>query len=514
MYRLMDRSRRAFAATAVALLLGSGGLLTASAASPSTGSALVSIVPCRLLDTRVDGSSIGAGATRNQPVTGANGDCAIPTDAIGVLMNVTIVNPTASSYLTVWPADRALPTASNLNWVAGQAPTPNVVSSALSATGSIGIFNNVGTVDVIVDVNGYYIPASSGSGPAGPPGLAGAPGAPGAAGAQGPAGPSGANGTPNRISNAQIAQLKWYQDPGRANTFAAGGANPFGVAFDGTSIWIANSGSDNVSKMNPATGTMTPTALPVGSLPLEVAFDGTNIWVTDNGSGKVSKIVAATGVKVGDFNTSLIANVAVSAPIGVAFDGTNIWVANDGKGTVSKINPATGAIVAEFPTSTGRGAVLAADSEPTGVAFDGSNLWVTNNATGTVSKLNRADGTFTEFLTTTGQQSTPWGVAFDGTSIWVANGTTNDVSKIDPATGVILTRVNTGGTLPQEIAFDGSSIWVGNGNSSNVSKINPGGGVVLSTVSTGLDPQGIVFDGTNVWVANSGTPFTISRLLP
>src|SRR4051794_26386353 len=505
---------------ATVVLFGSGGLLTASAASSTTGSVLTPIVACRLFDTRVDASGIVQGGVRTQQVTGPNGDCNIPIEAVGVLMNVTVVNPSSSSFLTVWPSDAPQPTASSLNWVARQPATPNAVTSVLSSTGAVSFFNSQGSVDVIVDVSGYYTPAAVGTGGAGPAGPAGQPGAPGAAGAQGPPGAkgadgaAGANGTSNRISGAQIALLKWYEDPGRAATLPTSGNNPFGLAFDGTNVWIANSGSDSVSKMNPATGTMTETALPAGSLPLEVAFDGTNMWVTDNGTGKVSKIVASTGVKVGDFNTSLIPDVAISAPIGVAFDGTNVWVANDGKGTVSKINPATGAIISEFAVSTGSNAVDPTASEPTGVAFDGVDIWVTNNATGTVSKVDRATGTFTEFLTTVGPQSDPWGVAFDGTNIWVANGHTNDVSKIDPSTGAILTRVATGGTVASELAFDGANIWVSNGTSSNVSKIYAEGAVLVATVLTGLDPQGLAFDGRNMWVANLGTPFTVSRLIP
>ena len=481
---------------AVVLLVVSGGLFTASAAPVATPSVLTTIVPCRLLDTRSDASSLGTGVTRTQAVTGTNGDCVIPPDAIGAVMNVTIVNPTASSFLTVWPADQPKPTASSLNWVAGQPPTPNAVTAALSATGAISIFNLQGRVDVIVDVTGYYTPATTGSGPAGPPG------APGPAG---PPGKDGVSGSSNRISNAQIALLKWYQDPAKAGTFPTAGNRPLGGAFDGTNIWIANSLSDSASKMNPATGTMTQTALPTGSIPFEVAFDGTNIWVTDNGIGKVSKITAATGVKVGDFNTSTIAPIAGSGPLGVAFDGTDLWVANSVTGTVSRMNPSTGAIIAEFHTST------VADSGPTGVAFDGTNVWVTNNTVGTVSKIDRGTNTPTEFPTnpTTGQ---PWGIAFDGTSIWVANDGPDDVAKIDPATGNILARFSTGGNLPQEVAFDGAHVWVSNFSSANVSKIDPAT-LVANTVATGTNPQGVVFDGTNVWVVNSGSS-SISRLLP
>ena len=503
MYRSICNSK--MAVVGIAVLLGSGGLLTASAASPVGGSVLVPIVPCRLFDTRTDGSGLTAGSVRTQPVVGSNGDCVIPAEAVGVSMNVTIVNPTASSYLTVWPSNGAPPTASNLNWVAGQSPTPNAVMSALSAAGSIGVFNLDGTVDVIADINGYYVPATSGSGSAGPQG---------ATGATGPAGPAGTSGATNRTSDAQIALLKWYEDPGRAATFPAGGASPSGLAFDGTNVWVANNQANSVSKINQANGQATNIALPAGSGPFEVAFDGTNIWVTDNLTGKLSKIVASTGVVVGSgFNTS--SSGAISGPVGVAFDGANIWVANSGVGTVSKINPSTGAIVAEFLTSAGIPQVLAVDASPTGVAFDGANIWVTNNSTGTVSKIDRNSNTSLEFVTNNGNQAQPWGVAFDGTNIWVAIDVINSVVKMNPLTGSILSSFPTAGTSPQEIAFDGSHIWVSNNTSANVSKIDPAADIVVATIATGVvsHPQGIVFDGTNIWVANSGTA-TLSRLLP
>src|ERR687884_36990 len=110
----LHRSRRLLAGGVFGLLLVSGGLLTASAATPGTVSALVSIVPCRLLDTRTDNSAVGQAVTLVQPVTGVHGDCNIPSNAIGASMNVTIVNPTIGSFLTVWPADQPRPNASNL----------------------------------------------------------------------------------------------------------------------------------------------------------------------------------------------------------------------------------------------------------------------------------------------------------------------------------------------------------------------------------------------------------------
>ena len=63
-----------------------------------------------------------------QPVTGKVGNCVgIPSDANAVSMNVTIVSPTARPNLRAFPSDVATPTASNLNLLPGQSPTPNKV---------------------------------------------------------------------------------------------------------------------------------------------------------------------------------------------------------------------------------------------------------------------------------------------------------------------------------------------------------------------------------------------------
>jgi hypothetical protein len=140
---------------------------------------------------------LGPGETHEALVWGTNGSCTIPATATAVGMNVTFVNPTASGFLTVFPAGNApVPWTSNLNWVAGQPPAPNAVTTPLSSNGKIGYYNNAGTVDVIADVVGYYEPATSGppgtpgaSGAPGTPGASGAPGAPGAPGVQGPQGP-------------------------------------------------------------------------------------------------------------------------------------------------------------------------------------------------------------------------------------------------------------------------------------------------------------------------------------
>ena len=449
--------------------------LVAATGPAGSASAFVPIVPCRLFDTRAT-DQVGARSTPMSAqeiatfaVWGHNGNCDIPTTATGIASNVTTINPTAVSYLTVFPADAARPLTSNLNWTPASPPTPNQVTVGLSAAGAIKVFNLAGSVDVFVDIVGYYVLSSSG--PAGP---------------TGPTGPTGPAGPPNRITNAQIALLQWGQDPGRAATFT-GGPSPFGVAYDGTYIWVTNNGSNTVSRFNPVTGIRDD--FTVGGNPQGVAYDGTSIWVVNNGSNFISKVNPATGTKV-DYPTACCAN-------GIAYDGTSIWVTHvGGLNNVSKIDPATGALI-PYPTGT----------TPLGVAYDGTSIWVTNYDDSTVSKINPATG---GLINTYATGTNPRGIAYDGTSIWIANnGAGGSVSKMNPATGVKVDYTVSGAYA---IAYDGKNIWVAR-SSGFVSKINPGTGTIIDTYTTGSSPNAVAFDGTNIWVTNAGSN-TVSKIIP
>jgi hypothetical protein len=85
------------------------------------------------------------------------GTAGVPGDAVGAAMNVTVTEPGAPGYLTVYPCgDR--PLASNLNYVAGQT-VPNFVIAGLDVDGDVCI-DTIATTDVIVDIAGYIPPGS------------------------------------------------------------------------------------------------------------------------------------------------------------------------------------------------------------------------------------------------------------------------------------------------------------------------------------------------------------------
>ncbi len=220
------RTRWAAIGAAVAVTLGGGATWAAHAAGSGVASSLVNIVPCRLMDTRAGednigprSTPIGADESYVTPVRGSNGNCVVPQTAIGVVMNVTAVNPTAGSFLSIYPADAAKPLVSSLNYAPGKGPTPNAVTVGLSADGRVSFYNAFGSVDLIADVVGYYEPSGAGGvpGPQGPPGPQGATGATGATGTtgttgatggtgpQGPVGPQGATGPVGPLPTVRVA---------------------------------------------------------------------------------------------------------------------------------------------------------------------------------------------------------------------------------------------------------------------------------------------------------------------
>jgi hypothetical protein len=161
------RARWAAIGAAIAVSLGAGGGFGLAQAAKTDGDkpVYVSIEPCRLLDTRTGTDNIGPldrplnpAETFTLDAHGTNGNCTIPSDALAIAANVTGVNATAVTFLTLFPQDAAsIPTASNLNLTASSPPTPNMANIDLAANGQFNVFNNAGTVDVLIDIAGYYV---------------------------------------------------------------------------------------------------------------------------------------------------------------------------------------------------------------------------------------------------------------------------------------------------------------------------------------------------------------------
>ena len=121
----MKKPARIWAGAAVMSAAVTAVVIVYNAGVATVPSSLVAIDPCRLLDTRPAPDGVGEvsgplnpGDTETLAVVGTHGNCTIPAGATAVTANVTIVNPTASGYLTVFPAGTERPQTSVLNWEA------------------------------------------------------------------------------------------------------------------------------------------------------------------------------------------------------------------------------------------------------------------------------------------------------------------------------------------------------------------------------------------------------------
>lgn len=124
-----------------------------------TGSSYVPLSPYRLLDTRLTADPLGPGGSQNLTVTSVD---SVPAAATAVVLNVTVTGSSKASYVTVYPAGETTPNVSNLNFTAGET-VANLAVVQVGASGQVTIFNSVGTVQVIVDLEGYFELASGAS---------------------------------------------------------------------------------------------------------------------------------------------------------------------------------------------------------------------------------------------------------------------------------------------------------------------------------------------------------------
>lgn len=198
------RWRVAALAASVGALLAAG-IATAAPSDSSTASSFHATTPVRVLDTRD-----GIGAPANAVAAGATLDvvvASLPDDVTAIAINLTVVNATRAGFMTAFAKGDTRPWTSSVNW-SSSAPVANSITTSVHTAHAVSLYNSAGTVDVVMDLIGYYAPSPAGA--SGTKGDSGAPGArgetgvrgaegigvagPSGVGADGPMGPAGADG--------------------------------------------------------------------------------------------------------------------------------------------------------------------------------------------------------------------------------------------------------------------------------------------------------------------------------
>ena len=191
--------------------------------------------------------------------------------------------------------------------------------------------------------------------------------------------------------------------------------------------------ANSVTKLNADTGVVAITVT-VGTAPSYLCFDGTYIWVANTGSNNLTKIKASdNSVQSGTYN--------VQGPRGICFDGSALWVCSFSANTVVKLDPRNGAVLGTF----------AVGAQPEAICFDGTSIWVANQGANNVTRLDLNGAVIGTYAV----ETAPAGIVFDGRAIWVTNSGSNTVSQLDYTTGQLSERIRSA-TVPQESASTGT----------------------------------------------------------
>jgi len=126
-----------------------------------------SVTPCRIVDTRrvegaTGGPALASGSPRNFPVMGAT--CGVPLTAKAATLNVTMIAPTKTGFLTIWPYNMTKPVVSTINALAGEPAIANGAIVPLASDPSLNISVVYGTcglacagsANLVIDVTGYF----------------------------------------------------------------------------------------------------------------------------------------------------------------------------------------------------------------------------------------------------------------------------------------------------------------------------------------------------------------------
>ena len=152
----MPATHRTLLFTLLAVFLSHASLIHSQ-----TALQFVPVTPCRVVDTRhapgpFGGPPIGAGGERDFAIPQST--CSIPY-AAAYSLNVTVVPHGGLGYLTVWPTGQTRPVISTLNSLDGRIKA-NAAIVPSGTNGAVSVYAT-NTTDVVLDIDGYFVPATT-----------------------------------------------------------------------------------------------------------------------------------------------------------------------------------------------------------------------------------------------------------------------------------------------------------------------------------------------------------------
>ncbi len=224
----------------------------------------------------------------------------------------------------------------------------------------------------------------------------------------------------------------------------------------------------------------------VGSNPFGVASDGSDVWVTNHfgaGIADVSRVRASDGRLLETWSG---AHGAYAIAIGL---GRVVATSQRGFGNPHQLY----AIDPADPSLQAKVVVPSFPNDGIDILFDGGRFWVRS----TISELHIVTPTGRstwDYTTVTGFDSLS-GMFFDGRNVWVVEvgGVNGWLLRLGPA-GEILQRFSIGKNTGYP-AFDGENIWIPNTQDHTISVVRASTGKEIALLETDLNPYMAAFDG-------------------
>jgi len=256
-------------------------------------------------------------------------------------------------------------------------------------------------------------------------------------------------------------------------------------------IWIANSGSNTVAKIDTRTGSQYPgSPYRVCSNPSRTAVDVFgNCWVGCRSDGRLMKLRMDDGATLVDVHPGS-GNVVRA----VAIDGEGfVWAGIYDSNQMVKVDPNTGAVI---KTVNNVGCPYGAAAEKNG------HIWVVSRCQNQVTLLDRNGSIVGRYGITS-----PYGIATDSDGhAWVARYSGNRVVQFSVNNGAVLRDVSISGA-GRGVAVDANGfVWVAMSSNNRVAKVDPVAGRSLFDVNVGANPVGVAVDDQNkIWVVNQSS---------
>jgi hypothetical protein len=351
---------------------GSPQTVMLSGIATPEGFLFVPMTPCRVADTRnpagpFGGPVLSSDSSRSFPIPSSA--CGIPSNAAAYALNVTVVPSGSLGFISMWPTGQAQPLISTLNSLDGRVKANAAIVSA-GTGGAVSVFAT-NTTNVILDINGYFVPTTVSTAltfyPVTPCRVADTRNATGALG-----GPSLVGGQVRSFPVLSACSI-----PPGAQAYSLN----FTAIPQGTlgylSVWPAEQTQPLVSTLNALTGTITANAaiVPAG------AGGAVDLFVTDNADMviDINGYFAPPGAGGLSLYTLTPCRVLDSRENGAPFSGTiNVNVMGSGCGV---------------PASAQAYVFNATVVPPSSLGY--LTLWPAGAAQPLVSTLNAIDGSLT-----------------------------------------------------------------------------------------------------------------------